>query len=70
MLDTEENNDCTGLCRYCDKDSIYKCALELAKLEDDENMVDSIYFELLTTSIICSKCFNEEFSEYYSDDGA
>jgi hypothetical protein len=25
---------------------------------------------LLTTSIICSKCFAEEYSEYYSDDGA
>jgi hypothetical protein len=70
MLDTEENNNCTGLCRYCDKESIYKCAEKLASLEGDENMVDSIYFELLTTSIICSKCFAEEYSEYYSDDGA
>jgi hypothetical protein len=68
MLDSEDT--CTGLCRYCDKDSIYKCAQDLAKLEDDDNMVDSIYFDLLSTSIICSKCFGEEFSEYYSDDGA
>lgn len=68
MLDTEDT--CTGLCRYCDKDSIYKCAQDLAKLEDDDNMVDSIYFDLLSTSIICGKCFGEEFSEYYSDDGA
>ena len=68
MLDTEDN--CTGLCRYCDKESIYKCAQDLATLEDDENIVDSIYFDLLTTSIICSKCFGEEFSDYYSDDGA
>ena len=68
MLDTEET--CNGLCRYCDKDSIYKCAQDLAKLEDDDNMVDSIYFDLLSTSIICNKCFGEEFSEYYSDDGA
>jgi hypothetical protein len=68
MLDTEDT--CTGLCRYCDKESIYKCAKDLAKLEDDDNMVDSIYFDLLSTSIICSKCFGEEFSEYYSDDGA
>jgi hypothetical protein len=68
MLDTEDT--CTGLCRYCDKDSIYKCAKDLAKLEDDDNMVGSIYFDLLSTSIICSKCFSEEFSEYYSDDGA
>jgi hypothetical protein len=68
MLDTEDT--CTGLCRYCDKESIYKCAQDLAALEDDENMVDSIYFDLLTTSIICSKCFGEEFSDYYSDDGA
>ena len=67
-----DNNEtsCEGLCRYCDKDSIYKCAKQLAELEEDENMVDSIYFDLLTTSIICSKCFTEEYSDYYSDDGA
>lgn len=70
MLDTEEKENCAGLCRYCDRGSIYACAEKLAKLEDDENMVDSIYFDLLTTSIICSKCFTEEYSDYYSDDGA
>lgn len=66
----EEKDPCTGSCRYCQKDDIYKCAKELARLEDDDNMVDSIYFDLLTTSIICTKCFNEEYSDYYSDDGA
>lgn len=70
MLDTEEKDNCTGLCRYCDKENIYKCAQQLAKLEDDDNMVDTIYFDLLSTSIVCSKCFTEEYSDYYSDDGA
>jgi hypothetical protein len=67
----EETDDgCMYNCRYCQKDKIYDCAKELAELEGDMNMVDSIYFDLLTTSIICSKCFGEEFSNYYSDDGA
>ena len=70
MLGIEENEECTNRCRYCDKDAIYKCAQKFAELEDDINMVDSIYFELLSTSIICSKCFQEEYSDYYSDDGA
>ena len=66
----EIEDGCINNCRFCQKDKIYKCAKELAKLEDDINMVDSIYFDLLTTSIICRKCFNEEYSDYYSDDGA
>jgi hypothetical protein len=66
----ETDDNCMNNCKYCQKDKIYDCAKELAELEDNMNMVDSIYFDLLTTSIICSKCFTEEFSEYYSDDSA
>lgn len=66
----EIEDGCVNNCRFCQKDKIYNCAKELAKLEDDINMVDSIYFDLLTTSIICRKCFTEEYSDYYSDDGA
>ena len=53
----EIEDGCVNNCRFCQKDKIYNCAKELAKLEDDINMVDSIYFDLLTTSIICRKCF-------------
>jgi len=66
----ETDDNCMNNCKYCQKDKIYDCAKEFAELEDNMNMVDSIYFDLLTTSIICSKCFTEEFSEYYSDDSA
>jgi hypothetical protein len=66
----EIEDGCVNNCRFCQKDKIYNCAKELAQLEDDINMVDSIYFDLLTTSIICRKCFTEEYSDYYSDDGA